>query len=888
MSAAAVGKVWPLGAFLWLSISAGHSSGLAREAGVEPAPAAPEEGAGEEAAREEMEVITVTTQRRSQSIQEVAGSVQAFSAENLEERGVGSDFRNLQLVVPGLQITNQEGQVEVFIRGVGSSNNDFSSDPAVATHYNGFTLARPRSIGPMFYDLERVEINKGPQGTLRGRNASAGTINILSRRPELEKLGGYLRTGLGNLHAREIEGAVNLPVAKSLSLRGSLFLQEHGPYYENALSNGVEAPGAEDNQAFRGSALWKPTERLSFYAVFDMAQVSGTGDPGNFWGGALSAGYDTDDLDDPRDQFFLQQGKVKNDLWGVVGVASYDFGPLTAEYNGGVRRYRFFNKNAQRPFQRGVNYPGVDLSGFDLDNFGTFYQLEESESVMHELRLHSPDSARLRWTSGAFYTRESFGRVSWDFTDKTLAEGNLGGQSVMLPDSLVESYAFYGDGTLDVTRSLRLTAGVRYTDESKSEVGFQAQYQFDFGAEVLADDVRAGTPGFALRYPSELHRKDPGSVDPAAQFLDAIASFGARDTLGALIAENPGAVSLTSTDPEGRKRQSYGAQYVDWRAGVEYDLTDRSLLYTMVSTGTRSGGINPTVTLPDGTRLPTTFQPEKLLAVELGAKNQLAPAALERWLRKAFVNLSGFYYRYTDQVLQTLVAARGSGASVTEQQNFLTNSNVGNANLFGVELSGEAFLPLGFSLGWNGAYLTSRYDRTIVNESRLFQEKDFLDHDGDGDTEEMLPQVQVNLEGGPLQNTSTWNLVLALREVLPFSWGLIDWTVNYLYRSEFHYTPFGGRGFDWNGREIPLAQMTRPSFYPDQNGNFLSDRVPSTNLVNLSAGATFGGETQLRLEGYVTNLTNEAFPGKGFVNPFVNIRFLNPPRTFGARITGTF
>ena len=826
-----------------------------------------------------IEEIQVTTERRRKSIQRIPGSVQAITAEDLQTKGIGFDFRNLQVAVPGLHITNQEGQIEVFIRGIGSTNNDFSSDPAVATHYNGMYIARPRGIGPMFYDAERIEINKGPQGTVRGRNATGGTINIVSRKPTLDEYSAYVQAGAGNFNSVNLEGAVNAPVLEDLALRGAVFYQEHDAFYSNALNNGVDAPGQQSDVAFRVSGLWEPTSRLSAYVVFDWAEQNGTGDPGQFWGGALSAGFDSGDLDDPRDQFFLQEGDLRNELWGIQGVITYDFGPVIAEYNGGFRRFDFFNKNAQRPFQQGVNYPGVDTSGFGLDNFGTFYQLEESDAIVQELRVFSPDDSRFRWTGGAFFYQENFGRVSWDVTDQTLSQNNLGGQSVTLPDSSVQSLAFYADGTFDVTSRLRFHAGARFTTEEKEEVGFQAQYAFDFGPDVAAADVRSGTPGFRLRRPSELSLTDPVNADPTAQFLDAIEAFGGRDTLDELIADNPDSVSLTTTAPTGLERRKYDASYVNWRAGVEFDLTRRSMLYFTASTGTRSGGINPTVTLPDATRLPVTFDPENLLVFEVGSKNVFYLGDLV--LR---INAAGFVYRYTDQVLQGLVAAQGSGGSIDEQQNFLTNTNVGDSTLIGVELDGSIFLPYGLEFSWNVAYLNSSYGESVVNESRLFQESDFIDFDGDGDTDELLPQVNVNLEGGPLQNVSELNLALTLRQRIPVGDTQFDWAVHYSFRSEFFYTPFGGRGFDFNGNEVPLANMQRPSFFSDQNGDFLSDRVPSVNILNLNAGWSFGDDLRYRVDGYVNNLTNEAFPGKAFVNPFVNIRFLNPPRTFGVRL----
>lgn len=133
-----------------------------------------------------LEEIIVTANRREQSIQDVSGVVQSLTADDLRSDGI-TELRQLQLAVPGLSIANQEGNVEIFIRGVGSANNTELGDPGAAPHLNGVYIPRPRGLGGMFYDLERVEINKGPQGTLYGRNALAGTLNILTKKPTVDE-----------------------------------------------------------------------------------------------------------------------------------------------------------------------------------------------------------------------------------------------------------------------------------------------------------------------------------------------------------------------------------------------------------------------------------------------------------------------------------------------------------------------------------------------------------------------------------------------------------------------------------------------------------------------------------------------------------------------------
>lgn len=124
-------------------------------------------------ASEDRDEIIVTANRREENSQDVSGVVQALGADQLRQDGI-AELRQLQVAVPGLSIANQEGNVEIFIRGVGSANNTELGDPGAAPHLNGTYIPRPRGLGLMFYDLERVEVNKGPQGTLYGRNALAG------------------------------------------------------------------------------------------------------------------------------------------------------------------------------------------------------------------------------------------------------------------------------------------------------------------------------------------------------------------------------------------------------------------------------------------------------------------------------------------------------------------------------------------------------------------------------------------------------------------------------------------------------------------------------------------------------------------------------------------
>ena len=823
-----------------------------------------------------LEEIVVTAERREQRLQDVAATVQAFTADDLNRLGVNADFQNLQVVVPGLQISQNEGSNEIYIRGVGSPDTEqFSSDGATAVHYNGIYIPRTRGIGPMLYDLERVGISKGPQGTLRGRNATAGTINIITRRPDFKDVAGYTMAGAGTFDASNFDVALNVPLGDSLAVRGAVFYRTHDDYFRNGLQNGVSGAGAEQEFAGRLSALWQPNERFSALLIYDRAETDGTGFPGNFFGQAFSEGYTIGDLDNrARNQNFLTQGRVTNDVEGVTAVLSYDFGPFILEYDGGYRTNELANVNPWRPFQNGVVIPSnTDPSvspgagfAFDPDNFGTLYIGEDSTTQVHELRAFAPNSARFRWSIGAFYLDEAVDGFRFDTSDKSAVQASLGGE--VRSDVKVESLSFFTDETFDVTNRLRVKGGVRWTDDKKSDAGFLVAYQFNFPG-VSPDQIRFSTPGYIPTGPGERRFYDPAATSPAAFFLDGVASFGSRDTLDDLIAANPAAVTLT-TSPGGLVTRRHDESYIDWRAGVKFDLTPENLLYATISTGSHAGGINPILVLPDGTVSPSEFDREKLTAYEVGTKNELEFGG--NHLR---LNGSVFLYEYDDQVLATGVA--GDGSIIEPGQPFgvngaIQNVNVAKSHVLGAELDFGIHLPYGFDIGLLLTYLDSEFDDASISDGRQF----FFDG-------RLPPNVDVS--GNPLVNVSKWNILARLGQAIGTSWGSVDWTLTGSYRSEFFLSPFAGRRFDTMAREIPLADMATLF---GQSGLFFQDRVDDVFLLNANLGTTFGKDRQYRFEGFVSNITDEAYSQRQIMNFFVNINFVSQPRTAGARFTVQF
>lgn len=875
------------------------------------------------------EEIIVTVNRREESIQDVAGTVQAFDGLELQRIGVNSEFANLQYAVPGLQIAKQEGKFEVFLRGIGSADSDFSSDPSVATHFNGVYLPRPRGIGPLFFDTQRVEVNKGPQGTVRGRNATGGTINIISNRPDTQEFSGAVMAGVGNFNGRELEAVLNVPLSDTLAIRAAGWHKAHDGLYSNEFIEDLgvtdfTTPSAQDDIAGRLSLRWEPSDRLTVDLFATYSDVQSSGDPGTFSGRALSAGFDIDDLDDPWNQYFRTEGRFDQEIQMYQATVVYDFDQFGVEYNASLTDLDAYNQNASREWQLGMVYPGSELeadfiaSGANpqrnLNVNDTFSQGERSESIIQELRFFSTDDGPLQWTAGGFYFKETYDFVSWDIGNGFCGNSNffgfeaplgpetiscwqngLGGES-RGDDSEVESIAFYGDATYEISDRLRIKGGIRWTEDEKTQNDFSARYQFTFNSDFFfsqpginePSDLVIGSEGLRLAAPGERAGGDTIAVggDATQLFLDGFSSFGVRDNWDDVLQSCQGApencqIIVTDTDfddpttadvLELTETTRVKDSFVDWRVGFEYDLSDTQLLYGTVSTGHRSGGINRPIVSQTGVTQATTWDPEKLVVYEIGSKN-----VFDLNGRRAVLNAAAFYYDYSDRVVQNLVTVPSptpTNPNATTER--VVSDNVGGATVFGVEIDGNFDLPQGFNFGFNLAYLDTEFSDDAENV--LFDPRVT---NGDPLTD---------VRGNRLENTSKWNINMRLSQNYQLDGDIVksfDWTISTLFRSSFFLTQFNNE-FPDPDRFVPNNNGALSGIGGPAGIGFFQDTVDSFWLVNFNAGINMGDDEQHRLDFYMENVFEQAFTPKGFINGSVNIRYLNSPRIYGVRFRTRF
>jgi iron complex outermembrane receptor protein len=794
---------------------------------------------------DELEVIKVTVDRREKRLQDYAGTANAFTQQDLDRVGVTS-IRELSSTNPAMEIGTQEGNTEIFIRGIGNTNNTELGDPSTGTHIDGVYIPRPRGVGSMFFDIERVEVNRGPQGTLRGRNATAGTLNLVTAKPKLKEFGAEASVQLGNYSQRLTRAMVNIPLGDNLALRLASFSENRESYYKNASPISTITPSENaDTLAYRATLKFAPTSAFTLTIGHDYTQEKGTGYTGSNYNPALVAGVLPSEVPDPRKIYFRgPQPAVNMKHWGVHGTLNGDFGPVQLEVLGSFRDMRYQQITGGNA---GVFYYGSDPG--NLDNWGTSFWLTKSKSSVGEIRLYAPDSARFRWNVGGFGIYEK----QYAFLGTTTDQSNgYAGQEYNMPDIKDKSIAGYLDGTFDLTRFFRVTGGYRFTHESKERQGEGNQWGFQ---TADGSNFRFGTEGF-----SYLADRRPygdlsmvGGTDPIQRFLAGVGRFGVRDTIQNLIANgnvtnNWGSVTY--------QNGSYSENFHDFRLGVDANVSKDNLLYAQFATGHHSGGFNDNlpVQLASGGSVSTapTYNAETLYALEIGSKNEFRD-------RKIRFNAAAFGYLFKNQIFQEVIRV-GSIAGVpanTDTSTSAIRQNAAESIAVGLDFDGAFQLPGGFVLVLAGELMRAQF-----TDGHIFDNRAAWGVSGDPNVD------KVDVKGNVLPRSPLLTVNYGLQQNIRTSVGWFDWLVSAQTRTKYYMTVFNGDGKDPAGNVAPN----------------LSDSVPSYTRVDASIGYT-RPDGKTRLDVFGNNLTNATYMTTLINTPGLNLRFFNPPRMVGVRMS---
>ena len=800
-----------------------------------------------------IEEVIVTAQRRAQSLQDAALAVQSFDTDTLTQSGIES-ATDLGLLSPALGISAGGGPLaSFFVRGVGALTVNPLTDSAIAQNVDGVYLGRSSgAAGQALFDLERVELLKGPQGTLYGRNATGGVVNYIPNKPVLGENSGYMQAEVGNYSKLGLQGAANIAVSDDVAIRIS------GNKLER---DGFSDDGTNDQDSFglRGQLLFNASDKLSIRLAVDHSEVSGKGAGGDLYG---TYSNDTGSLSEftptglPIDSGPTDAG-ANAIREGVLHTPSFaPFQPIDGE--------DLYQDISWTGFSAEINYqtdvgtltfiPAYRESEQDYQfsgpGFAPAKTAEENNQTSFELRFATDLDGPLNGILGAFHIEE-------EISTSTVFAQNYA-SPIQNYDNGGDSWAVFAQGTFDLSESFRLNAGVRYTEDSKFVDGISDTFvTFCGGAPFTGNFLTPGPPPFnsfangcaSGEMPAHPVTSDRDAfiqhfVDEGLIAADSVADIPGRGRPPVYNLNLPGGVPPTpGRNPEpilgaivnvgdGELAADLSYSETTYRLGAEWDWAESNLLFATFETGYRAGGVDLAVGPA------STYDSEFIDAITIGSKNRFMDNTLQ-------VNAELFLWKYDGQQVTYFTTLEGASAFP------IANAD---ATIQGLDLDVIWAATGSTTFGLNVQYLEASYDNLAL-----------ISDPGKG-------------RFGCSSN------------------GVSDGVESYdCSGSDMLYSPEIGADLNVNhvidlaNHQLSLTAMV--SHRSEQQTNFLLlEDTKSDSYTTLNLDATlYSGDEDWSVSAFVRNATDERFS----VNTNVSNRGLayaifSPPRTFGVRFMANF
>ena len=800
-----------------------------------------------------IEEVIVTAQRRAQSLQDAALAVQSFDTDTLTQSGIES-ATDLGLLSPALGISAGGGPLaSFFVRGVGALTVNPLTDSAIAQNVDGVYLGRSSgAAGQALFDLERVELLKGPQGTLYGRNAIGGVVNYIPNKPVLGENSGYIQGEVGNYSKLGLQGAANIAVSDDVAIRIS------GNKLER---DGFSDDGTNDQDSFglRGQLLFNASDKLSIRLAVDHSEVSGKGAGGDLYG---TYSNDTGSLSEftptglPIDSGPSDAG-ANAIREGVLHTPSFaPFQPIDGE--------DLYQDISWTGFSAEINYqtdvgtltfiPAYRESEQDYQfsgpGFAPAKTAEENNQTSFELRFATDLDGPLNGILGAFHVEE-------EISTSTVFAQNYA-SPIQNYDNGGDSWAVFAQGTFDLSETFRLNAGVRYTEDSKFVDGISDTFvTFCGGAPFTGNFLTPGPPPFnsfangcaSGEMPAHPVTSDRDAfiqhfVDEGLIAADSVADIPGRGRPPVYNLNLPGGVPPTpGRNPEpilgaivnvgdGELAADLSYSETTYRLGAEWDWAESNLLFATFETGYRAGGVDLAVGPA------STYDSEFIDAITIGSKNRFMDNTLQ-------VNAELFLWKYDGQQVTYFTTLEGASAFP------IANAD---ATIQGLDLDVIWAATGSTTFGLNVQYLEASYDKLAL-----------ISDPGKG-------------RFGCSSN------------------GVSDGVESYdCSGSDMLYSPEIGADLNVNhvidlaNHQLSLTAMV--SHRSEQQTNFLLlEDTESDSYTTLNLDATlYSGDEDWSVSAFVRNATDERFS----VNTNVSNRGLayaifSPPRTFGVRFMANF
>ncbi len=679
--------------------------------------------------------IVVVADKREISLQKAPVSVSAIPGDALDRQRIVTAL-DLNGQVPGLSVTQSESfQRLVSIRGVGySTPQNQIAQSGVAFHIDGVYIVGNTALLQDFFDVERLDILRGPQGTVYGQNAQGGTINVLTKRPDLSGFSGHVDLAAGNYGLVNPRIAVNLPLSSTLALRvAGTHLRRDG-YTKSTLLNRFDLDDANQSSV-RGELLWQPNDDFSALLSTQYVRV-------NQADNALKNILDSEP--DPRRVTQDYEGRFRSTqlVQSLTLKKEFDWGAISSISSYQYLKYFKSHDNDRLDFAHYTPHDIMPYSG------------QKTDSWTQEINIASAPGGPIDWIVGGFFldTRASGYVIEYytlpgepmPYLDGSYFPRNLGYQSTSTPSRT--SYSVFGQGTAHLGDRTRLTLGLRYT-------------------------------------------RDKAFSDNSSYF---------------------GPITHVS------KRSNV----LTGKVGIDFDLTDRNLLYATITRGFKPAGSNLSTRPVLGA---LTFDKETVWAYEVGSKNRFLNDDLT-------VNAAAFYYDYSDyQFSQDDPVPYQGGIS-----------NVPKARIYGAEIEAQAKLPANFVFDGNVTFLNGEVRSNSLALDTTTANAVTAEYAARG-YGSFAPQTiaarlaaATNINGKTLPFLSGFAFKAGLSREFATGFGPLKASVDYRYQSAFQTRIFNDPNLD---RVKGYGLLNGSVGLRSQDGKWSFDLI-ATNLLGSDAEAT--------------------------------------------------
>lgn len=610
----------------------------------------------------ELQTVTVSANRRLEDQQKVSVSVSAITAETINERNI-VDLSQMENISAGFTFGRSGADARPAMRGVRTENVATNADTTIGYFVDGIYKSRAGQAMLGFTDVSRVEVMRGPQGTLFGRNTFGGTVAITTALPELKATEANASLTGGSFGKLRFDGSLNLPLGQTAALRFAAVVDKADPYVKNSF-NSAAGQFDQDLKYFRGAFRLQPSKDLDIVFRADVTDQGGVG--GSAFGYKMAGSYFHRES---CQQLFNAAQTVLNvrpgnrdgiaDCTRTVGAgagtgasavgSAVDLGIPLAHPGDGWRidnDYATFLKLKDRNASLDVTWRLGDFSlksitgyadflserssdsDFSASSIGLDYQKTGAKTITQEFQILSEGSGPLQYVAGVYLFRD---KLTSAFINQQLPR-TIRSSALTAPLSLpaagagfagydrptTDSDAVYGQLSYKLTPALTATAGLRHTSDSK--VWSSA------GAESVLPKNAAGAPDTNL-----ITLGTPTPADSAFGVAGAPSNCTGSNNIPGAVCEPGTNVRWGYTYAPAKFNKTTGKVALDWSVSRD------QLVYATVSNGFRSGGFNG-FQLIDTLR---TFQPEEVLAYEVGSKNRFLKNTLQ-------LNLAAFVNDYTN------------------------------------------------------------------------------------------------------------------------------------------------------------------------------------------------------------------------------------------------